>query len=537
WVEHGDGDAVHVLTRRHAGLVLGTARRALSGSQCLAEEAAQAVFTVMAAKAASLRSHPALHLWLHRAALLEACALRRREARRHRLMASLAAESDVMNPPPPLSPSHLRHRILTELDEALEHLPESDRHLLILRYYEGHSFRDIGTRLCKADDTVQKQASRALEKLSCLLRRRGVAVPASALGMMLNAEALSPGVSAANVSQFAGSAVTGAPHLGLAAKSWHSLQFMLHGKSTTWAAAAAALLLLALSAGSGFHTGAAAEAARQLAGTASDRQAAAALTKPGSARFSAGASRTGPPPPGGAVRGRPPLLDILQAASTIQMDLNGGWSMYSEDMYPNLGHYSSGDTESAITLLGEFRGNTDKFESVSGLIFSAMADEDWRAARERIMKPDALRPDGKLSGQAVRAVAESWGRENPEAAFRWANGLIDSGRTPFDPARGVGETLLADWLARDERGAVAEMERRLESQTALVGKAVEKSITDRPQWWLDRLSPGVDPATRTATLRLARGSLVMLPPAERASSIAAWVRDPALADELLQPAP
>lgn len=153
------------------------------------------------------------------------------------------------------------------------------------------------------------------------------------------------------------------------------------------------------------------------------------------------------------------------------------------------------------------------------------------------MKPDALRPDGKLSGQAVRAVAEAWGRENPEAAFRWANGLIDSGRTPFDPARGVGETLLADWLARDERGAVAEMERRLESQTELVGEAVKRSMGDRPQWWLDRLSSGADPASRATILRLARSSLVLQSPEARAASVAFLAKDPALAQELLQPAP
>ncbi len=532
WVEEGDGSAVRVLTRRHAALVTGVAKRALSGNQSLAEEAAQAVFTAMVAKASSLLNHPALNLWLHRAALLEASGLRRREARRHRRIEALAAEPDFMNPSDP-APSW--HRVLPELDEALERLPEADRHVLILRYYEGRNFRDIGARLRKSDDTVQKQVSRALEKLAGLLRRRGVVISAAVLAAGLGSAGLAPPAAAAVTADYAATAILRAPHLGFAEKSWQTIQLMTYGKSTTLTLTAAAVLLLALSTGGGYYAGTVSEAA------------APALTSGADAGGSFQNARRPPLPKsapgkgaGGTAegkRGKPPLQDILEAASSIRMSLTGDWSMYSEDMYPTLGHYDPAHTEEAIALLGGFRRDDVKFESVSGVIFSALADHDWRAAKRRMMSPDALRHDGKLSGQAVRAVAEAWGRENPAEAFRWANGLIDAGRTPFDAERGVGEGLLADWLVRDERGAMAEMERRLENQTPLVGQAVEKSIGGRPEWWLDRLSPGADPASRSQALRLARSSLVLLSPKQRQESVSRWVNDPGLSAELLQSAP
>lgn len=534
WADLGDGDAVRVLARRHAGMVTGAAARALGGDRSLAEEAAQRVFTVMAAKAGALWCHPALGPWLHRAALLEARALRRRESRRDRALRRVAEESPMPMDHTPDSPS--REHLLAELDEALERLPDSDRHVLILRYYEGRGFREIGTRLGKSDDTVQKQATRALEKLSRILGRRGLAVPGAVAGAVLASAGSASTASAAGIAKCAAAAVTGAPRMGVAGKVWHSLQFMSYGKSTTWAVTAAALLLMALSAVSGYRAGAAAAPAEGFAVSANDHTVSNRLSGAGGALSPAGVSGKSSQS-SGAVSGGPPLLDILRAAASIKMDLAGEWSVYSEDMYPVLGLYRPEDAEDAIDLLGEFHGEAEKFESVAGLIFSAMAAGDWRAARARILAPDALRQDGAVSGQALRAVAEAWGREDPAAAFRWANGLIDSGETPCDPQRGVGEKLLADWLGRDPDGAVAEMERRLASQTPLVGKAVAKSIEERPQWWLDRLAATADPATRERFLRLARGGLVLLPAAERSRAVAAWVTDPALAAELLEIAP
>ena len=65
-----------------------------------------------------------------------------------------------------------------ELDSVILKLPNADQNILLLRFYEGLSFREISQRIGKSEDASQKQASRALEKLRQLIGRRGVAIDA-----------------------------------------------------------------------------------------------------------------------------------------------------------------------------------------------------------------------------------------------------------------------------------------------------------------------------------------------------------------------
>lgn len=184
-VAHRDEAAFARLVQRHVNLVFGTALRIL-GDRTAAEEVTQNVFITLARKAASIRTGTGLAGWLHRAAILEA-RLRQRTDLRRQNREDLAAQLGTTMPTPE-SPDPLPFDLL---DDALLELPEKDRRTLFLRYFENRPFREIANTLGVGEDAAQKRASRALEALAGILRRRGAAtITATLAAKTLEAAAL-----------------------------------------------------------------------------------------------------------------------------------------------------------------------------------------------------------------------------------------------------------------------------------------------------------------------------------------------------------
>ena len=170
------------LVRRHSGLVFSTALRR-SNSPELAQEAAQNVFTALARKAPRLISSGSLTPWLHRAAVLESAALIRREIRYRQAMKRRQEDPTIAASTLPATPDgKLWDSVGPLVDEALNALSTADREVLLLHHGEGRTFREIATRLGLSAEAAQRRGHRALEKLASRLRRRGVTVPALALG-------------------------------------------------------------------------------------------------------------------------------------------------------------------------------------------------------------------------------------------------------------------------------------------------------------------------------------------------------------------
>lgn len=161
-------DAFAALVRRHLDLVYSAALRQVRQRQ-LAEEVAQSVFLDLARQAPRLPATQPLVAWLFVVTHRTAVDAIRREARRA-AREQTAADLAAMTTP---SPSWLRLREV--IDEALEDLESDDRTALLLRFFENHSLRDVGTTLGLSEDAAQKRVSRALDRLRSALDRRGLA--------------------------------------------------------------------------------------------------------------------------------------------------------------------------------------------------------------------------------------------------------------------------------------------------------------------------------------------------------------------------
>ncbi|QJE98237.1 RNA polymerase sigma factor [Luteolibacter luteus] len=185
FVRDRDEAAFRVLVERHLSLIFHAALRK-TGSRVMAEEVSQNVLCAVASKASSLAVNPERFVpWLHRATLYESTKAMRSES-------SQSRRKDLLHPDD-LRPSEgageeLWAKALPHLDGALDRLAEKDRRVLMLHFFEKLPFSRIGGLLGKSPAAVQKQSVRALEKLSQILRGRGVVVPVGVLASGMLAE-------------------------------------------------------------------------------------------------------------------------------------------------------------------------------------------------------------------------------------------------------------------------------------------------------------------------------------------------------------
>lgn len=173
---HRDGAAFSELASRHLGLIYHVALRR-TGDRQLAEEVSQNVLCAVVRKAAGLAKHPdRLPAWLHRATLFESSKAMRSEAshQRRKLLVypdGIATTGDAV----------AWDAALSHLDLALDRLSDADRGIVLRHFFEGKSFSQIGGEVSRPAATVQKQCRRAIEKLTRILRGKGVMLSAGAL--------------------------------------------------------------------------------------------------------------------------------------------------------------------------------------------------------------------------------------------------------------------------------------------------------------------------------------------------------------------
>jgi len=158
-------------------MVQDVALRRTAGDSALAQEISQRVFIDLARKADQLLAHPSLVAWLHRSTCFAAATVIRGEARENAKRSAAALLMDA-SPPPAVLESE---EILTHLDAAVGELSESDRGMILLRFFENRPFRDLGAELGISEEAARKRVDRAVERLRSILFSRGVHVSITSL--------------------------------------------------------------------------------------------------------------------------------------------------------------------------------------------------------------------------------------------------------------------------------------------------------------------------------------------------------------------
>jgi len=165
----GSEAAFAELVRRHINLVYSVALRHV-GIAAHAEEITQAVFVILARKAAGLHPGIILEGWLHETTRLTALSFLRGERRRHFREQEAYMQSTLQE----YADASVWNHLAPLLDEAMSRLGKKDRDAVILRFFKEKNVREVAATLQVNEAAAQRRILRALDKLRKFFTKRGV---------------------------------------------------------------------------------------------------------------------------------------------------------------------------------------------------------------------------------------------------------------------------------------------------------------------------------------------------------------------------
>jgi RNA polymerase sigma factor (sigma-70 family) len=192
YAEGGDERAFSTLVSRHMSWVYSACCRGLKDRH-LAEDAAQAVFLILARRAKNISPKVRLSGWLFKTTRFAVADARKRETRHQRrqeLAAQRTTEKMIAAENLTAAEAQLWEVVAPNMDDALAYLCEKDRQAVVLHFFEGLSFSEMGPILGLSKEGAKKRVSRAIDKLRGLFARKGATIAASALIALLAAKSV-----------------------------------------------------------------------------------------------------------------------------------------------------------------------------------------------------------------------------------------------------------------------------------------------------------------------------------------------------------